>query len=389
MKNIALIFSLFFLFAATVFLDHYLIVGNGVWGDGRYYYTHARSIIVDRDINYKEEFEHFKMTPVVVPKTGRVANKLSLGPALLWLPFLKIAHLLTGGDGYSHFYQVLTGLGAVFYGTLGLFICFKLAREFFSDQISLVATLGIWLASNLFFYTAVDPINSHAVSFFVSSLLIYVWHLFLKKRRIWRLAVLGFLVGILAMIRSQDIIFALPILVSLFYASGKDKWLKIGKYSLVFLIFIILALLPQLILWKIIYGELNSPYFIQGDRFINWQRPKIGAVLFGANNGLFYYSPVLIFSLIGLIILKKKNHFLSPAGLGLFTIQLYVVSSWNAWWGGAAYGGRMFISLMPFFILGLAAFIDCLDNKKKAYFFLPLLAIFNFISIILFLLISP
>ncbi len=374
-KNI--VFFLAFLLAAVVFLAHWWVVGSAVWGDGRFYYSYARSLVVDGDFDFSNEMEYFG-EPRILTKTGMVANKYSIGPAIFWLPGFLIAHLLVRGDGYSHLYQILVGLNSVFWGILGLWLCWRTACRYFSEKNALLATLGIWLATNLFFYTAVDPINSHPVSFFVASLLAYL--IFGDKLR--RLEILGLLVGILGMIRAQDLIFSLP--VGIYLLKKKINIIK----TINFIIFIILGFLPQILIWKYIYGEFASPYLLGGEKF-NWQNPQIFGILFGQNNGLFYYSPILLFALLGFYFLFQKNRLLSLTGIFLFLAQTYLISSWHIWWGGAAYGGRMFVSLMPFFSLGLAAVLERIRNLGIKIMILIAFITINFYSIIKFLLISP
>jgi hypothetical protein len=373
-----------FLFAGFIFLAHYKIVGSGVWGDGRYYYSFVRSLVIDRDLSFENELKYFG-EPTILTKTGMVANKYSLGPALLWLPFFVIAHIIVKGDGYSYFYQIFTGLGSVFYGVLGLYLSLLLAKEYFSEKIALLATLGIWLGSNLFFYTAVDPINSHAVSFLIASVIIFAWQKFNQEKKVYQLAILGFLIGFLAMIRTQDIIFAAPLLILSLKDLKKNARMILIR-TLVFLLFILIGFLPQLIVWKTLYGEFKSPYLIFGGKF-NWLTPQFLTVLFSSNNGLFYYSPILLFSLGGFFNLFKKSCSLATSGIFLFLLQTYIVSSWHIWWGGASYGGRMFTSLMPFFIIALGAFINWLGKKQIIFYpILIVLMILNFRMIIKFLL---
>lgn len=380
----SLIFILAFLFASFVFLAHYKIVGNGVWGDGRYYYSYVRSLVIDGDFNFVNELQHFSISA----RETKTGMRVNMGPAIFWLPFFLLAHLIARGDGYSHIYQIFTGLGAVFYGTLGLYYSFLLTKEYFSKKIALVAILGIWLGSNLFFYTAVDPINSHPTSFLVASILIYYWHKFLKNKKLGLLVILGLLVGFLGMIRNQDMIIALPIVISLVWVSKesiKEFFSRIG----IFMASLILGFLPQLIVWKIVYGEIKSPYFIFGGQF-NWLNPQILSVLFSSNNGLFYYSPILVLSLVGFYYLYKKNNLLTISATLSFLVYLYVVASWYLWWGGAAYGGRAFISLMPFFILGIAALLEKLRKIEKINIIICInFIILNFYSMIKFLLINP
>jgi len=361
-----LVFILVFLSAGFIFLVHYWVVGNAIWGDGQYYYAYVHSLVIDGDLNFQNEMAHFGL-PVVTTQTGLVANKFAVGPALFWLPFFLLAHLFFRGDGYGPAYQILTGLGSVFYGILGLFFCFWTVKRFFSGKIALVASIGLWL-------------NSHSISFFLSSLIIYI--LVKKKDYVWRT---GFLIGLLAATRPQDIIFALPWLF-LLRKDFKKNITFIAKQQTLFIFFLFIGFLPQLAAWQVLYGRLTSPYFLSGETFF-WLRPQVFSVLFSQNNGLFYYSPALILSLIGLLLMLKENRFMAASGLFLFLLQVYIVSSWHIWWGGAAYGGRMFISLLPVFVMGLAAFIDKV-KWRLVCFPLLLLVFLNFWNMVKFLLIN-
>jgi len=352
------IFGLLGLLGLLVFLAHAWVVGSAVWGDGRFYYQYLPSIVIDKNLG--------------------PPNKYAIGPAIFWLPFFTLAHLIIRGDGYSFVYQLFTGLGSVFYGLLGLFLCFLTAKRFFSEKVALLATMGIWLGSNLFFYTVLDPINSHVISFFVASLIVYLW----TKDKLGRLGELGLLVGILGMVRSQDLIFALPLLV----------WARKPKKILLLAGGILLGFLPQLAIWKIQSGQLTSPYLLAGEKF-NWLKPQILAVLFGQNNGLFYYSPILVFGLLG-ILGRLQKYFWAKVGIALFLMQIYLISCWHNWWGGQAYGGRMFIGLMPFFILGLAGMLERLKKIKMltpllTSLMMVILIINNFCMMAKFLITSP
>jgi len=374
-KKYIFFFFLAFLLAVVVFLAHWWVVGSAVWGDGRFYYAYVRSLVIDGDLNFTNEMRYFG-EPVVLTKTGMAANKYAVGPAIFWLPGFLLAHLIARGDGYSYLYQVFVGLSSVFWGMLGLWFCWRTACFYFSEENSLWATLSIWLATNLFFYTAVDPINSHPVSFFVASLLVFL--VFGKK--LGKVGVLGILGGVLGMIRMQDLIFILPI--GIYLLKKKIDFINFIN----FIIFIILGFLPQVLIWKYLYGEITNPYLAGGERFY-WLNPQILNVLFSQKNGLFYYSPILILGLLG--ILGRLGKWWAKAGAFLFLIQTYVVGSWHGWWGGQAYGGRMFISLMPFFILGMGAFLEKIKSWGIKAIILIIFITLNFYSMINFLLINP
>lgn len=387
MKRPIIIFLIIFLLSLSVFLDHFWVVGDAVWGDGKYYYSYVHSMVIDQDLNLKDELQLFS-APIIITKTGMIANKFSVGPAIFWSPFFLIAHLIARSDGYRNTYQLFTGVGAVLLSCLGLYICFRLASKYFSAKIALLSTLSIWLASNLFFYTAVDPINSHSASFFVASIFAFMLDKFFSKPKVTNLLAVGLLVGILSMIRAQDLIFFTPGVGFLFYRlyQKKTSFLSFLKDIFFYGGSVIIGFLPQIIVWLILYGQLKSPYYIHGERF-NWLQPHIFQVWFSPNNGLFYYSLVLILAIVGIFYFFRKNLTLGLSGVALFLLQTYLVSSWHNWWGGAAYGGRMFISLMPFFIIGLAAFFERLKKGLKySYPMVILLIILNMTMMVNYLL---
>lgn len=351
MRKIKLVFLLTGFFSILVFLVHFWTIGSSVWGDGQYYYSYLRSLVIDRNLNLE------------------AGNKYSIGPSIFWLPFFILAHIFIHGNGYELPYQLIVGIASGLIGVSGLFLCFLIADQYFGKKIALLATMGIWLGSDLFFYTSVDPVNSHSVSFFTSSLLVFLWLKYRNQYTLRKTFILGLTSGVLAMVRSQDIIFTLPIIL--------DIGLKKNLWS--FVVGLGLGFLPQLVMWQKIFGEIRSPYLIYGHQFF-WQQPKIIEVLFSKNNGLLSHAPILILALLGM---KKTGYF-------LFLLQLYIVSCWFMWWGGAGYGGRMFISLMPFFILDLAHLIRKTQKYiRVSVIIILLLIIQNFYSMVRFLILSP
>ena len=128
-----------------------------------------------------------------------------------------------------------------------------------------------------------------------------------------------------------------------------------------------IAFLPQMLAWNILYGSpLTAP---QGGGFFQWLRPEMLNVWFSTKRGLFSWSPILLLAVIGFVPLLRKNRLLGAAAILIFVAESYINSIVNDWWGGEAFGARRFISLMPFFALGLAALLDALTQsvKTRAY----------------------
>jgi hypothetical protein len=392
------LFVAIWLFSSVIFLAHVLPLGSAAWGDGRYYYVYLVSAVVDHDLDFANDrlMEDMYFDAIITP-TGRVLNKYSIGPAVFWglgfIPFhilLSVVNKISGAvintSGYGFNYQLVVGITAITYGISGLWLNFRSILTRLDWKAASLSLISFFLASNAFFYLSVDSVNSHSVAIFLSGGLVYLASQFMVRPSNWQLVLMSLLVGGLALVRAQDAIFLLvPIwLVLAGSVSIKRKLLSMvmvgGLFSLVFL--------PQVLVWQWMIGQPISPYMYVGEHF-NWLNPQVGQVLFSFNNGLFIYSPILLICLVGLF--KTRSDLLSRMGLILFIIQLYVVASWSGWWGGASYGGRMFLSLAPFFMLGLARFYQRYEqffNRKNSLLFISSLTAVNWASIIFILLLK-
>ena len=130
--------------------------------------------------------------------------------------------------------------------------------------------------------------------------------------------------------------------------------------------FFIIALAPQLLYWKEITGKWVT-YSYEGEGFIFWKQPKIAAVLFDTQNGLFLYSPILLFMFVGLVAGRKDTR-ANFMGISIvFVIITYVFASWWAWWFGAAFGHRCYIEYFPIFAFPLAISMERIIAMKNGF----------------------
>jgi hypothetical protein len=196
----------------------------------------------------------------------------------------------------------------------------------------------------------VDTVNSHALSFFAASLYIYL--LLGMENRNWML--IGLSLGWLGLMRPQDLIFGIIALALLritdlpTFATG-----------------VAVGFLPQLIAWQILYGKFWVSPYLSGGEYFDFRSPHILAVLFQPPFGLFTMAPIMLAGLIGLFWFKhdydrKLKYYL----LVVIILQIILVSAWNTWWQGASYGGRMFVSMLPVFSLGIAVMFKKLQNVR-------------------------
>src|SRR3990172_7954323 len=80
------IFLVSFAICIIIFLSHIKIVGSVVWGDGRYYYSIAKSLAFDQDLNFENEYRLFLINEWT-SGIGLLVNKYPPGPALIWFLF--------------------------------------------------------------------------------------------------------------------------------------------------------------------------------------------------------------------------------------------------------------------------------------------------------------
>jgi hypothetical protein len=390
-------YLLLFVFLSLVFLGHYAIAGQAVYGDGIDYWAHLHTWYFDHDLDFTDEFRHqynpeFNnnypafLTPSIqkthLTPLGKTDNPHPPGTAVLLFPFYVFADLFARlHNGYSDIYQLFTGLAAVGYTIAGVIlvrkICFKLTRDNISGNL---ASFGILLASPLLYYGSYDVLNSHFASFFVSSLFWYIL-LCLPIRKTRHYFVLGSLIGLAALIRVQDGLLIIPLLLHLYSSHSGSGFKKL----MVIIGSILLVNLPLFYQWQLLYG-IPLPYLYLSRGHI--YRGLTGS-LFHPANGLFSRTPLLIISLLGLLFIP----FASSGKRGVFLLSSFFLASlvlitFQGGWHDAAYGGRMFISSLPFFAVLLAFLLRKISTRFRPafsyllifFFFLTnVISIFNFV----------
>jgi hypothetical protein len=367
-----------------------LPLGNPwVRGDGVGYYAYVRSLLIEHKLDFTKDWLHanttFRMgrtdaegriTPEQYTATGHLNNHFSIGPAILWSPFLVAAHggvLLydrLGGhvaaDGYSQPYVLTMAFATAFYGFLAVFISFRLARKYLPERWAFLATLGIWFGSALPVYMYFNPSWSHAHSAFAVALFVWYWSR-TRGARTWKQwIVLGAIGGLMLDIYyANAVLLLVPLLESLasywksYRAAGPEPIGRLFWGNVIFAAALLAAFFPTLVTKKIIYGS----YLTMGyEHLWNWRSPALFRVWFSADHGLFSWNPILILAVAGLFFLRKYDRQLGLYLMGVFVALLYTIGSYADWDGHSSFGNRYFASLTPLFVLGLAAFFDWLGR---------------------------
>jgi hypothetical protein len=373
-----------------------------VHGDGVGYYAYARSLLIDHNLNFEKDWKHgnqsFEMSrldaqgeilPDQFTRTGHLLNHWSIGPALLWLPFLILTHAgvliadklgaHVAADGFSQPYLITMALTTALYGFLGVWISFRLACKFFQERWAFLATLGIWWASSLPVYMYFNPSWSHAHSAFGAALFLWYWHRTRGERRIGEWVVLGVISGLLVDVYYPNGMLLLVPLLEAFVA----YWNELGRRGnapasggavratggrpasfgrlfgahVIYLAVFLVVLLPTFISRKIIFGSALATGYLPIDQW-RWKDPAFGRVLWSADHGVFTWTPILLVAVAGLLFFRRTDKAMA-AYLMAAAVAFYGVISFHFNWDGlSSFGNRFFVSLTPIFVLGLAAIFD-------------------------------
>jgi hypothetical protein len=119
----------------------------------------------------------------------------------------------------------------------------------------------------------------------------------------------------------------------------------------------------QLVYWKYAAGEWLV-YSYQ-DQSFTWIPPHIEDVLWSARAGWLVYSPMMIFAVIGLFMLRKRLPEEFPAIFLYCMVALYITSAWDIWWYGGSLGQRAMVQAYPLWAFGLGAVIQWAFSENK------------------------
>ena len=375
----------------VVFLVSLPLVNPTVHGDGVGYYAYARALLIHHDLRFEEDWRRAntrfssgrvqaddQLAPSEYTTTGYVDNHFTVGPAILWAPFLITAHILVllwnalGGkipaDGFSAPYLVAMAAGTAVWGFLSLLLSFFLARKYVRPRWAFLATVGIWLASSLPVYMYFNPSWSHAHSAFAVALFVWFWERTRNTRTITQWMVLGLIGGLMIDVYFPNGIFlALPGIEALFShhsfwktAAHRSQRALIAK-EIVFGVATIAALVPTLITRYIVYGGLLR-FGAYTTYDWDWSAPHWRQVLFASDHGALRWTPILALAIVGLFAAKRDSRVIALYTGACAAAFYYVIACYPYWDGMASFGNRFLISLTAIFVFGLALLFERFGN---------------------------
>ena len=371
------------------FLLSLALLNPWVRGDGVGYYAFARAPLIERNLNFEPDYiaantgfrelrldEHGQPKQIFRTRTGHLDNHFTVGPAMLWMPFLLLAHASVlvahalgsqvAADGFSAPYRLAMAVGTAFWGFLGLLLSFRLARQYVADLWAFLATISVWWASSLPVYMYFNPSWSHAHSAFAASLFISYWHQTRQQRTLRQWLVLALIAGLMLNVYYANAMLLMILVVEALreYAAafrrdspaGAAVTQLLAKHSL-FVAITLLSLLPTFVTRYIVYGSPFESGYVSVQDWA-WRSPHFLAVLFSSEHGLFSWTPVLLFATLGLVLFKWREPRVGTPLLAAALAFYILIACYPDWAGISSFGNRFFISLTPLFIIGLSVFLQ-------------------------------
>lgn len=348
--------------------------GRVVVGDATHHFVQLRSMVFDRDLDFRNEYVRLyglqREEPgtewifTALTRTGHVRNYMPVGPALLWAPlYIVVAGIQTmmswvglaaRPDGFDRALQLVPGITGIVAATIAAWIAWRLAFKRTGSLAAGAAVFGVWLGSHALYYSLASPSYSHTASMLTSSIFLASWLSTRRAMSTGRLAWWGVLCGLAALMRWQDALFvAVPFIEAARWPVPFTKRLA-GVIATA--VGFCLAFSPQMAVWTVLYGQpLALP---QGPGFMQWTNPHPFLLLFSDNHGLFIWAPILLPATFGLVAwLRREPQVALPIAVVLLA-SWYTNAAVADWWAGEAFGARRFLSLFPLFVIGLAVWLE-------------------------------
>jgi hypothetical protein len=339
-------------------------VYGALGGDGIQYYILLRSPLLDRDLDFDNDFAGLSAAPVVSVQ-GESTSRMPIGTALFWSPVFLVVHAVLkvgqwiglGGpaDGFGPAYAAAVATTTYVFVFAALLLLESALRARHGRAVALLAVAGIWLGTPLAFYTTAAATMSHGASACLAILFVLAWLRARESQAPSPWAWAGLAGGLMAAVRPQDaVLLALPVLDAL--------WQRRWRAVLPFLAGPAAFGLLQLLVWLRLYGA-DFAGVVSGQSYVGHTPLYPLELMFSARHGLFTWTPLYLAAPLGWLVLARREARLAALfGLG-FTLAVLVNSAMQDWWGSESFGQRRMLGVTPLFAFGLAEALGFLRRR--------------------------
>jgi dolichyl-phosphate-mannose-protein mannosyltransferase len=355
------------------------------------YYSWVRSLAFDHDLDFENEYRALVPKAARIPgspvdpdasrtATGHLGNVFSIGPGILWSPFILFGHITAGAagleqDGLTQPYHTGVFLANIVYGLAGVVLLYGALRAWFPRGTSALAAFAVWACSPVLYYTYAQMAMSHACSFFAMALFLFLWARYRGKDAFWPWVAIGAALGLAALVRWQNATFCLIPAIDLLSGRKKKDLAKLALCAIASVV----VFFPQMVGWKILYGSfLTIP---QGQGFMGWLHPELLRLFVSGEHGLLTWTPLCGVGLVGLFLWPKQERRVYVAMAVAVLLQCYVSACAGS--AGWSFGMRRLVNCAPFFAVGLALVFVRLEKRRGwVAVAVALFALWNFLFVL-------
>jgi len=363
------------------YLYAFHVVDPPIRADGVSYYQYLPAWIADGDPTFETQAldccaGYTNEQPVGIhrwPETGRWLGVHPIGVAVLMLPFFLAAHGLTWWsnlprDGFSLYYQYVVGASGIAYVVVGLVVLRRLLLRHFSEPVVLATLVSITFGTNLFHYAVYDSTYSHAFSFCLVALLLLVVELWWEAATVWRSVALAVVAALIILVRHTNVVFLafVPLFGVCRWSDFRTNLNRLQERRGLVLVMVtvgVLCLSPQLLLYRWATGHWIVNAYQVGS--FTFGTTHMFDTLFSVERGLFFWSPVLLCSISGLVVADSWSLGLAWAALAVLAIDTFLMANWFMWDLGSGYGHRGFTDALAVFAVFIAAFFAWTARRPR------------------------
>ncbi|MBK8498645.1 MAG: hypothetical protein IPL52_07470 [Flavobacteriales bacterium] len=340
--------------------SHAEMADSIVRSDVKGYYGYLQATFIRHDLGSEPyQWEYVRRTP-----TGTL-NKYFCGTALMMAPWFGIGHAFALADptaprnGLSVHEMRAISVGAWAYLLIGLLALRRLLLGLgLREAVVAWSLVAIGFGTQLMQYAALQPGWSHVHSFCLMALfLLTVQKLSTAMGPRWVLSAAACL-ALIVLVRPVNglVVLAAPVVAG---PSFVPMLMRVMQHHATLFAALLLGIgiaFIQPLLWHAQVGHWLA-YGYEGEGF-HWTRPEVFKVLFGFRRGLFLWTPVLLFALLGTwqFILKERSR--AWWMLLWWAANVYIISAWWIWYYGSGFGARVFVDHYPVLAVPIALLLE-------------------------------
>jgi len=291
------------------------------------------------------QFLYAQGVPAYIIQSGeRLVSAYPPGPAILALPFYLLP-VLGRVPPQSKLLIDVEKLAAAVLTALSVVLIYAAINRLEGNRAALLLSLIYALGTSSLSVSS-QALWQHGPSQLFLAASLYCLVRGMEQPR-WA-ALSGLTLGLAVLCRPTDLLIAIP-LAAYIVQVHRDQLARFTLLALPSMIF--------MALYNAWYFDsaLRIGYdqgFFSGNSLRTPVWEGLSGILFSPSRGLFIYSPVFLFSLLGMVLAWGRSEpplakYLSAAVV--LVIALY--SRWKIWWGGWAYGPRLLADLTPLLTL--------------------------------------